>query len=77
MDINTIPLIRTDCTQLGLHVEASQDNGATWITVELLPFRERSSKTVMAYSRCIDPRQDEQDYYTHLDCRGIQYTRVR
>lgn len=70
-----VPLIRADCTQVGLSVEASRDNGATWQFVQLTPYQVRRSPTVRAYSTCINPAQDRADYFAELDRRGIEYRR--
>jgi len=69
-----IPLIRADCTQCGLSVEASRDGGKTWQFVQLQPYTVRQSPTVRAYSTCIDPARDRSEYFAALDSRGIPYT---
>lgn len=70
-------LIRADCTQLGLWVEASQDDGETWQTVQLSRYNERPSPTVQQYSTYIDPAHDRAEYFTALRKRGIQFTEVQ
>jgi hypothetical protein len=72
----THPMIRTECTQLGLAVEASLD-GKTWITVQLTPYKVRNTPTVRQYSTAINPKQDEVEYFAELDARGVKYSRVR
>ncbi len=72
----TVPLIRADCTQLGLAVDASRDGGKTWQCVQLNRYTTRQSPTVRAYSTCIDPSRDREDYFAELDRRGIAYKRV-
>lgn len=67
------PLIRADCTQLGLAVEASIDGGISWRFVQLDRYKVRSSPTVAAYSTCIDPARDRAEYFAELDRRGIAY----
>lgn len=73
----SVPLIRADCTQLGLAVDASRDGGKTWQCVQLQPYRVRQSPTLRAYSTAIDPAQDAADYFAELDRRGTRYTRAR
>ena len=75
--MKTLVLIKADCTQLGLSVEASRDGGKNWAFVQLHPYAERSPPTVRAYSRCIDPGKDRDEYFADLDKRGIQYKRAR
>jgi len=71
-----VPLIRADCTQMGLAVDASRDNGKTWVFVQLTPYKTRETPTVRAYSTAIDPVRDREDYFAELDRRGIAYGRV-
>ncbi len=71
-----IPLVRADCTQLGLAVDASRDGGKTWQCVQLTPYTVRQSPTVRAYSTAIDPARDREDYYAELTRRGIAHKRV-
>lgn len=72
-----VPLIRADCTQMGLAVDASADNGKTWQFVQLTPYTNRESLTVQAYSRAIDPAKDRAEYFAALDARGVRYTIAR
>ncbi len=69
-------LIRADCTQLGLAVDASRDGGKTWQCVQLTPYKVRETPTVRAYSTAIDPSRDAADYFAELDRRGIAYKRI-
>lgn len=74
---NPVLQIKAECTQLGLAVDASQDGGKTWVCVQLTPYKERESPTVMQYSTCIDPGKDRAEYFAELDKRGIVYRAVR
>jgi hypothetical protein len=69
--------IKADCTQLGLCVEASMDNGQTWQTVQLTPYKERHSASVMQYKTCINPALDRQEYFDILRARRIDFVEVR
>ncbi len=71
-----IPLIRADCTQLGLAVDASRDGGKTWQCVQLNPYRVRETPYCRAYSTAIDPARDVAEYFAELDRRGVSYKRV-
>ncbi len=55
-------LVRADCTQLGLSVDASRDGGKSWQLVQLTPYTVRQTPTVRAYSTAIDPARDRADY---------------
>ena len=70
-------LIKADCTQLGLAVDASTDGGATWVCVQLHPYKTRQSSSVRQYSTCIDPEQDRADYFATIRARGIEFQEVR
>jgi hypothetical protein len=71
--MNTI-LIRADCTQVGLLVEASQDEGKTWQCVQIARYQERSRPGFgNAQFIYINPSQDRADYFAELDKRGIAY----
>ena len=72
-----IPLIRAECTQLGLSVEASKDEGSSWIFVQLTPYKVRATSSVRAYSTMIDPAQDREDYFAEITRRGIKHKRFR
>jgi hypothetical protein len=72
-----VPLIRADCTQMGLAVDASNDNGETWRFVQLHPYTVRETPTVQAYSQAIDPARDRAEYFATLDARGVRYIRDR
>ncbi len=69
-------LIRADCTQLGLSVEASQDGGETWVMVQLTPYKTRSTSSVRQYSTCISPALDRAEYFAELESRGIDFQEV-
>lgn len=58
--------IKADCTQLGLSVEASNDDGATWQLVDLYKYQARSGGGM-------DPARDRQEYLEHLRARGIEF----
>ena len=68
--------IRANCTQLGLHVEATQ-NGSDWQTVQLTPYKNRNSVSVRQYSACIDPAKDRAEYFEAIRARGIAFEEVR
>jgi len=70
--MNLIPLIKADCTQLGLAIDASIDGGKTWRCVQLSPYKTRTS-TARQYTSCIDPSKDRAEYFAELDRRGIKY----
>jgi len=74
---SAIPSVRAICNQVGLAIEASVDGGQTWIGVQIERYKVRSSPTVRAYSTCINPAQDAEDYFAELDRRGVKYNRVR
>lgn len=76
---NPILLIKAECTQLGLSVEASQDGGATWVYVQLTPYKDRETRRYGwgELRTVINPAQDRADYFTELDGRGIKYKVVR
>ena len=66
--------IKAECTQLGLAVEASQDGGKTWQTVQLTKYRERSRPMFgKAHSTFVSPAQDREDYFAEIRGRGIQF----
>lgn len=72
-----IPKIRACHSEIGLSIEASLD-GTNWQTVQLHKYQTRQAiPSVKAYSTCINPAQDEADYFAELDRRGIRYERVR
>jgi hypothetical protein len=73
---NQIPRIKVDCTEMGLHVEATL-NGTDWVTVQLTKYKTRSSRSVMQYSTCIDPAMDRAEYFAELRARGIQFIEVK
>ena len=66
-------LIKVECTQLGLAVDASIDGGKTWQCVQLTPYKTRRSVSVQQYSTAIDPAKDRAEYFAELDKRGIAY----
>jgi hypothetical protein len=68
--------IRASHNQIGLSIEARQDSGE-WQLVQISKYRERGSTSVRQYSTCIDPLQDELDYFAFLDKQGIQYRKVK
>ncbi len=70
-----IPIIKAECTQLGLSIEASIDGGSTWQMVQLTRYKERSSPGVRQYSTCIDPAKDADEYFETLRARGVQFIR--
>lgn len=72
-----IPLIRAECGQFGLSVDASRDNGKTWEYVQLDRYKTRTSFGVHAYATCVDPERDRQDYFAELDARGVRYKREK
>lgn len=67
--------IKADCTQLGLSVEASL-NGGPWQMVQLTPYKDRKSISVMQYKSCIDPARDKEEYLAEIKARGIEFTEV-
>lgn len=75
--MKTIPLIRAECTQLGLSVKASRDNGKTWQLVQLNPYKTRQTPTVAAYKTAICPATDMEEYFAELDKKKIEYRRIR
>jgi hypothetical protein len=68
--------IRASHNQIGLSIEARQDGG-NWQLVQISKYRERGTTSVRQYSTCIDPMQDELDYFTFLDAKKIPYVKVR
>lgn len=68
--------IRVIHGQCGMTVEAR--NGGDWQTVQSNQYREReASPSVRQYRTCINPAQDEADYFAMLDAKGVQYRKVR
>lgn len=68
--------IRASHNQIGLSIEA-REPGKDWQLVQVSKYRERGTTSVRQYSTCIDPLQDELDYFAHLDKKGIQYRKVQ
>jgi hypothetical protein len=72
-----IPHIRASHSSVGLLIEASKDEGKTWTIVQLNPYKTRNaSPSVVHYRTCINPAQDEIDYFKELDSKQIQYKKV-
>lgn len=72
------PLVRARLNQCGMLVETSPDDGQTWNFVDMYAFKNRpASPSVRAYTACIDPAQDREDYFATLDQRGVKYRRER
>jgi hypothetical protein len=70
--------IRASHNQIGLSIEAREtDKDQTWQLVQVSKYRGRGSTSVRQYSTCIDPLQDELDYFAFLDKQGIQYRKVQ
>ena len=68
--------IRAIHNQIGLTIEA-REPGKDWILVQLTKYREReASPSVRQYRTCIDPLRDEQEYFAHLDAKGVKYRKV-
>ena len=66
--------IRASHNQIGLSIEAREtDKDQTWQLVQVRKYRDRESVSVHQYSTCIDPSKDEQEYFAHLDAKGIEY----
>ncbi len=68
--------IRATHNQIGMTIEARKDSASEWQTVQLSRYVNRSSSTVLQYSTCIDPLQDEREYFAEINSRGIQYRKV-
>jgi len=69
-----IPIIRAQCTQLGLAIDVSTDGGETWTLVQLSRYINRASASVRQYSQCIDPARDRAEYIQELRERGVTFT---
>jgi hypothetical protein len=71
--------IRASHNQTGLAIEARDtDKDSVWQLVQLHKYKEREAlPSVRQYRTCINPLQDEIDYFAHLDARGIQYRKVQ
>jgi hypothetical protein len=68
--------IKATHNQIGLTIEARRGAGE-WVTVQVSRYKVRDAfPSVRQYSTCIRPAQDEAEYFSDLDAKGIQYKRV-
>ena len=69
--------IRASHNQVGLSIEVRKDGGQ-WQLVQVRKYKERqASPSVRQYQTCINPAQDEAEYFAHLDSKGIEYRKVQ
>ena len=62
--------------QVGIAVDVRQGEG-DWQLLDLYPFKEYRSTTVMQYSNCIDPARQVQEIRAFLESKGVQVVSIR